>query len=96
MEAKEELFLFQKRARIARTVYSLCKSPYQECYASKVFQYLPDINQMSTVHDAILVFEECGWIERSDQDGRIKPIKLTDEGEKIFGELERFLEVLGW
>lgn len=96
MEAKEELFLFQKRARIARTVYSLCKSPYQECYASKVFQYLPDINSMHTVHDAIQGFEECGWIERVDQDGRVKPIKLTEEGEKIFGELERFLDVLGW
>lgn len=96
VEGNKELFLIQKRARVARTIYSLCKSQYQECYASKIFQYLPDITSMHTVHDAIQLFEECGWIEREDRNGRTKPIALTEEGDKIFSELVNLLEVLGW
>jgi hypothetical protein len=94
MRDKKDVFMLPKRPEIARTVYHLCNNPHKECYTARVFQYVPEPVSKEAVVDAIPVFEEQGWIERIEREGRIKPIKLTEEGERIFPELVDFLEVL--
>lgn len=94
MRDEQEAFMLSTRSEIARTVYHLCKSPHNTCYTAKVFQHITIPVSKSAVIDAVNLFENQGWIERRKQDGRIKHIELTEEGEWLFGHLVDFLEVL--
>ena len=91
MRDDADIFVLSTRSEIARTVYHLCNSPHNKCYTAKVFRHITAPVSKSAVIDAINLFEEQGWIERRQLDGRIKHIELTEEGEWLFGHLVDFL-----
>ena len=95
MNEKQLLFFHSQRAEIARTVYTLCKNRFEECYTSRVHRELAHSKaSYKAVHGTIHRFEELGWITRSDSRGRAKPVTLTDRGETVFQAISTLLELL--
>jgi predicted transcriptional regulator len=94
MNENHRVLLLPKRAAIARTVYRLCLNEYEDCYAAKIHrEQVVSNTSYAAVDDAIHTFEEQGWIER-ESNSRVKQIRLTEEGKRIFAELVAFIEAL--
>jgi predicted transcriptional regulator len=95
MNENHHVFLHPKRAEIAKTLYALCQSSLTDCYTARVHQNLASADTTyETVHDAIRTFEDHGWITRPNNQGRTKPITLTDTGEEVFNAVITLMEVL--
>jgi DNA-binding MarR family transcriptional regulator len=95
MNEKQQVFLHPKRAAIAHTIYILCNSRFEECYASRIHRELAASDTAyETIHKAIHVFEDYGWIERAASRGRAKPITLTDRGDDVFAAVTTLMTEL--
>lgn len=95
MNEQHHVFLYPRKAEIARTLYQIAHSEYEDCYTANIFRHIETVDTTyGVVLDAVREFEQQGWLERGYRDGRTKRIELTETGERVFSALSTFMEEL--
>lgn len=88
MNEQHQVFLYPRKAAIARTRSQIAHSGYEECYPANIFRQIQTVDTpYGVVLDAVREFEQQGWVERGSKDGRKKRIRLTEAGDRVFHAL---------